>query len=33
VIIDRKGVIRYSGFQIAPDEAANLIEELKAESK
>ena len=29
VIIDRKGVIRYSDFHIAPEEAAKLIEELK----
>lgn len=29
VIIDRKGVIRYSGFHITPDEASTLIEELK----
>ena len=26
------GVIRYSDFHIAPEEAANLIEELKAKN-
>jgi thiol-disulfide isomerase/thioredoxin len=30
VIVDRKGVIRYSGFHITPGEASKLIEELKA---
>ena len=32
IIVDKKGVIRYSSFDIGPDDAATLIEKLKAES-
>ncbi|MBT3201344.1 MAG: TlpA family protein disulfide reductase [Phycisphaerales bacterium] len=32
MIIDKKGVIRYSAFHITPTDAAKLIEKLKAEN-
>jgi len=32
MIIDKKGVIRYSSFRLTPDGAARLIEKLKAEN-
>ena len=30
VIIDKEGIIRYSGFHITPEDASKLIEALKA---
>jgi thiol-disulfide isomerase/thioredoxin len=31
IIVDKKGIIRHGGFHITPDDAAKLIEKLKAE--
>lgn len=32
MIINKRGIVRYIAFHIAPDKAAKRIEELKAES-